>query len=76
MRYFKENLKKLIITQYAEKGLLNNSKLPQDFLVNHISSSFVETVNWWVSGNMKQAPEQLAKIFLSVIEPILILRNR
>lgn len=74
LRYFKENLKKLIITQYAEKGLLNNSKLPQDFLVNHISSSFVETVNWWVSGNMKQAPEQLAEMFLSVIEPIL--RNR
>lgn len=75
LRYFKENLKKLIVTQYAEKGLLNNSKLPQDFLVNHISSSFVETVNWWISGNMKQAPEQLTEMFLSVIEPILILNT-
>lgn len=31
MRYFKSDLKKLIVTQYADKGLLANLRLPEDF---------------------------------------------
>ena len=69
--YFKSNLKKLIMTQYADKGVLKNSRLPEDYLVNHISSSFVETVDWWLSRKMKEPPEEITEYFLSVIEPIL-----
>ena len=71
LRYFKSNLKKLIISQYADKGLLKKSKLPEDYLINHISSSFVETVDWWLSKNMKDSPEDITEYFLSAIEPIL-----
>lgn len=71
LRYFKSNLKKLIISQYAQKGLLMNSKLPEDYLVNHITSSFVETVSWWLSHDMKESPEQITEYFLETIEPIL-----
>lgn len=71
LRYFKSNLKKLIISQYAEKGHLKNSKLPEDYLVNHITSSFVETVSWWLSHDMKESPEQITEYFLATIEPIL-----
>lgn len=70
LRYFKSNLKKLIVIQYAEKGLLKNSTLPEDYLVNHISSSFVETVDWWISRQMKENPEEITDFFLAVIEPI------
>lgn len=70
LRYFKSNLKKLIVSQYAEKGKFQNSKLPEDYLVNHITSSFVETVSWWISRNMKESPEQLTAYFLTIIEPI------
>jgi len=38
--YFKTNLKKLILSQYAEKGLLREENLPEDYLVNHISATF------------------------------------
>lgn len=71
LRFFKSNLKKLIITQYADKGLLQNSELPEDYLVNHISSSFVETVDWWLSRRMKESPEEINGYFLSAIKPIL-----
>ncbi len=71
LRYFKSNLKKLILTQYADTGLLKNSKLPEDYLVNHISSSFVETVDYWLSHKMQEPPEQITEYFLSVIEPII-----
>lgn len=71
LRYFKGNLKKLIVTQYAY-GLPAHSTLPEDYLVNHISSSFVETVDWWLSHNMKETPEVITEYFLSVIEPLLV----
>ncbi len=71
MRYFKSNLKRLIMTQYAEKGLLQNAALPQDYLVDHMSSAFVETVNWWLSHGMKESPETITEYYLAVIEPIL-----
>ena len=68
---FKSNLKKLILSQYAEKGLLKNSRLPEDYLVNQLASSFVETVSWWLSRNMQESPETITEYFLAVIEPIL-----
>lgn len=71
MRYFKSNFKKLIVSQYAEKGAFKNTSLPEDYIVNHISSSFVEAVGWWVSRNMKEAPETITQYFLATIEPIL-----
>lgn len=70
LQYFKSNLKKLVITQYAERGLLEKSKLPKDYIVNHISSSFVETVRWWISRGMKESTEEITEYFLSVIEPL------
>ncbi len=71
LRYFKSNLKKLIISEYAEMGSFKNSDLPEDYLVNHISSSFVEAVSWWISRKMKETPEKITEYFLKTIEPIL-----
>lgn len=71
LRYFKSNLKKLILSQYADTGLLQKSRLPEDYLVNHISSSFVETVEWWISRKMSEPPEVITEYFLAAIEPIL-----
>lgn len=45
--------------------------IPQDFLINHISGSFVDMVLWWIKGQMKQTPEELDQYFRAVIEPIL-----
>lgn len=71
LRYFKDNLKKLIISQYVEQGKLQNAELPTDYLINHISASFVETVAWWLARKRKESPEEICQYFLSVIEPIL-----
>lgn len=71
LRYFKSNLKRLIVTQYADKGLLKNSRLPEDYLVNHIASSFVNTIDWWLLRKRKESPEEITGHFLAAIEPIL-----
>lgn len=72
LRYFQNNLKNLIRVRYADRGLLKPNDLPEDFLVHHIASSFVETVAWWLDGGMKQSPEQLADWYLSVMEPLFL----
>ncbi len=71
LQYFKENLKKLVVSQYAEGGRLDHSRLPKDFLVDHISASFVETVRWWLSRGMRENPETVTDYFLATVEPLL-----
>ncbi len=71
LRYFKSNLKKLIISQYHDSAL-KNSKLPEDYLVNHISSAFVETVSWWIAKGRAQSPEVITEYFLAAIEPLIL----
>lgn len=71
LRYFKDSLNQLIQTQFITQNRHNNTDVPTDFLINHISSSFVEMVLWWLKGRMKQTPETLDQYFRAVIEPIL-----
>lgn len=68
LRYFKDSLNGLMEMEFKEQ--ISNSTLPSDFLINHISGSFVEMVLWWIRGHMKQTPEELDKYFRWVIEPI------
>lgn len=70
LKYFKTNLRTLIVAQYAQKGLLKSAGLPEDYLVNHIASSFVETIGWWLSRGKRETPEVITEYFLRVIEPI------
>lgn len=71
LRYFKDSLGELIQELFVSRDRKTASAVPQDFLVNHISGSFVEMVLWWIRGRMKQTPEELDRYFRAVIEPIL-----
>lgn len=66
LRYFKSNLKKLVRSQYD----LGGTSLPEDYLVNHIASSFAEAVSWWLSRKMKDTPEDVTAYFLATVEPL------
>ena len=44
LRFFKNSLNELIQNQFVDQNRKNNRDIPQDFLVNHISGSFVEMV--------------------------------
>ncbi|HIZ83333.1 MAG TPA: TetR/AcrR family transcriptional regulator [Firmicutes bacterium] len=71
LRYFKDSLNALIKDQFVSQNRKTNKDIPQDFLVNHISGSFVEMVLWWIKARMKQTPEELDRYFRAVIEPVL-----
>ena len=71
LRFFKDSLNGLIRSQFVNQDRKANTDIPQDFLINHISGSFVEMVLWWIKGRMKQTPADLDRYFRSVIEPIM-----
>ncbi len=71
LRYFKNSLNQLISLVFVNQDVPRTSAVPEDFLVNHISGSFVEMVLWWLKGGQKQTPRELDAYFRAVIEPIL-----
>lgn len=71
LRCFKNSLNELIRTQFIQQNRKVNTDIPEDFLINHISGSFVEMVLWWIQGRMKESPQELDRYFQAVIAPIL-----
>lgn len=71
LRFFKDSLNGLVSSQFISQNRKTNTHIPQDFLINHISGSFVEMVLWWIKGRIKETPEELDQYFRAVIEPVL-----
>ena len=69
--FFKSNLKRLIVSLYGEQGLLKKNGLPEDYVINHISATFVETVSWWLSRKRKECPEEVTEYFLTLVRPLI-----
>lgn len=63
LSYFKTNLKTMIKSQLDLFKTRKNEKIPDDFWINHITSTFVETLRWWVDNGMKETPETITEYF-------------
>lgn len=64
LQYFKNNLCLLVKSQLHLFESEKSRKLPESFLVNHISSVFAETVKWWVDNGMKESAETITEYFM------------
>lgn len=64
LRFFKEHLKALVKDQLYLFESEKNKALPRDFLINHISATFVEALKFWVCSGMKESPETLTDYFI------------
>ena len=73
LQFFRQYLNKLFFS-YLSRG--NHPTVPEDFLLNHISGSFVNMVQWWIRGGAKETPEELAAYFDAVTRPVLEGRER
>lgn len=59
------------LNQMLSRGLIETlpvRDVPEDFLINHLSSSFIGMVQWWIANSLEQSPEQLAAWFIEVIQ--------
>ena len=68
--FFKQYLNELMATRLLGDMQFYNKSVPYDFLVNHISSTFVGMVQWWIKNELAQTPEVLSDYFMSVITPV------
>lgn len=67
LEYFKNNLKELVKSQLPLFSHQKSSALPEDFLINHITATFVETVRWWAANGRKESPETVAEYFFLAV---------
>ena len=67
LKYFKACLDELVRGRLDGQNLCQLSCVPEEFIVNHISGSFVEMVQWWCQNGRKEAPEDLALYFQEML---------
>ena len=68
--YMKQHFSRFITTHILNIQTKDNT-LPNDLLIHHISSSFIELVKWWMQNGMKETPEIIEKYFEELIFPII-----
>lgn len=67
LEYFKIEVRSLIIKHLSDFENKKPISIPEDFWINHITSTFIETLRWWIENKMKQTPELITKYFLLLI---------
>ena len=67
LQYFKHNLRELVSSQLSLFAHRKSEALPEDFWINHITATFVETIRWWVDQGMRETPEQIAEYFFLAV---------
>lgn len=63
VRYFKKYLIQLFSLHIDEFSFDSD----RDYLLNHLSSSFAETVKWWIKNKMILSPENMAHRFMLLL---------
>lgn len=66
LNYFKANLYKLVKRNLSKFDNKNYKILPESFIINHITTVFVETVKWWIDDGMKVSAQTIYEYFISI----------
>ena len=72
---FKEDMCGLVKELIDDGILMCRSGLPESYLINHVASTFVETVNWWIANGKKESAEELMDYFTKALEGVAALRR-
>lgn len=67
LKYFKNEVRTLVIKHISDFEANTPKNIPEDFRINHIASTFIETLRWWIENKMKESPETITKYFLLLV---------
>lgn len=42
--------------------------IPYDFLLNYLSGSLANAIQWWIQRDMKNPPEEIAKYYMALVK--------
>lgn len=65
--YFRSNLACLVEDQLPLFAARRNSAIPDSLWKDHIVSTFVQTLKWWIDNDMRQTPETITQYFLLTV---------
>ena len=67
LRYFRTNLEGLVESHLDLFEAKKAENLPEVFWKNHIASTFVETIKWWIDNGVRESPEVITEYFFKVV---------
>lgn len=67
LEYFKNGVREMVKKNINEFKDKKPSMVPNEFWVNHITCTYIETLRWWLNNKMKQTPEEITEYFMQVI---------
>lgn len=67
LRCFKDGLTRLVMRKLHLFGERKPPQLPEDFWVDHIAATFVQTVRWWAEHDRAQPAEVMTQYFLLAV---------
>ena len=67
LAYFKKELVRLAKSQLSVFAHRKAAALPEDFWIDHIAATFVQTLRWWIENGTEQTPEQIADYFFLAV---------
>ena len=70
--YFRNHLQSFFALYLSGKYKENISEYDKYFFVNHLSSTFMEAVGWWISTGMKESPEKAGDKFVQAAKSVLV----
>ena len=67
LRYFRSELEVLMDQHLAMFEGRKSKDIPEVFWKNHIVSTFVETLKWWIQNGRKESPQVITEDFFAVV---------
>jgi hypothetical protein len=53
-------------------GAARSKRVPRALLVQHVTSSFLLVLNWWVESRSKLSPAEVDEVFRALVLPTLV----
>lgn len=69
LRFFREYMLKKITIKTTGPYREFLQRVPEDFMVSSLTSSFIGMVRWWFKNKMQQPPEAVASYYMALINP-------
>ena len=67
LEYFKSGVLSVVENNAQELIDKKPQSIPKDFWINYITTTFIETLRWWLKNKTKQSPEEITEYFIKLI---------
>lgn len=67
LTYFKEGLRRLVVSRLALFESRRDEKLPESFWIDHVTATFVDTLRWWADNGLQESPETITQYFMLAV---------